>query len=234
MHSSAKQALVATIQQYFSIPPAEAELVLGELEPRVCKGGDWLFRQNEPADCLYLLARGRLQVWVNSADARDGAPKLLAEVEPGETVGEIGMLTGGVRSAGIRAVRNSLLLRMSSSAFDRLSRQRPELTRHIAGGIASRLRDRTAGTSPVRHRMRTVAFVPVDGGPQAEDLAVRLRESLRAQGETLVLTSRAMREFTSPCIVLNVSIECLGEAESNSSMRSARKGENQSTVRKGL
>ena len=32
MHSSARQALIATVQQYFSIPPAEAELVLGELD----------------------------------------------------------------------------------------------------------------------------------------------------------------------------------------------------------
>src|SRR5215218_5274284 len=115
MNAAARQTLVTAIEAYFSVPGAEAEIVLGELEPCICKGGDWLFRQNDPADCMYLLTRGRLQVWMNSADAREGSPRLVAEVGPGETVGEIGMLTGGTRSAGIRAVRNSLLLKMTSS-----------------------------------------------------------------------------------------------------------------------
>src|SRR4051794_15989867 len=144
MHSSARQALVAAVQQYFRVPVEEAGVLLNELEPTVCRGGEWLFRQNDAADCLFFLVRGRLQVWVDAIETHGALPKLLAEVEPGETVGEIGMLTGGPRSAGIRAVRNSLLLRMSSAAFDRLSRLRPELTRYIAGGIAGRLRDRTA------------------------------------------------------------------------------------------
>jgi len=58
MSSAARATLVTTIQQYVAIPSEEAELVLGELEPCVCRGGDWLFRQGDAADCLYLLARG--------------------------------------------------------------------------------------------------------------------------------------------------------------------------------
>ena len=109
---------------------------------------------------MYLLARGRLQAWVESGE---GGRRLIAEIGPGEIVGEIGMLAGGQRSAGIRAVRDSLLLRMDAAAFDQLGRQRPELIRHIAGGIAARLRDRTAGPAPAGREVRTIAMVPLDG-----------------------------------------------------------------------
>ncbi len=52
-----------------------------------------------------------MQVWLEQASAAEPGARLVAEVNPGETIGEIGMLTGGARSASIRAVRNSLLLR---------------------------------------------------------------------------------------------------------------------------
>ena len=137
MNSSAKRSLVAAVQQYFSLPQPEAETVLAELEPVVCRGGEWLFRQGDDADCMYLLARGRLQVWMAPADGRDGEDNLVAEVGPGEMIGEVGLLTGGQRSAGLRAVRSSLLLKMGSAAFDRLVQSNPALMRRVAGGIGS-------------------------------------------------------------------------------------------------
>ena len=198
MHSSARQSLVTAVQRYFSIPAEDAVTVVAELDPSVCRGGDWLFRQGDAADCLFLLARGRLQVWMEPIGPNEGGPRLVAEVEPGETVGEIGMLTGGRRSASIRAVRNSLLLKMSSSAFDRLARQRPELMRHVAGGIATRLRDRTAGAPSIRRTFKTVAVLPLDDGPSVQVLAERLRRALAPHGATLVLTSQSIRELNAP------------------------------------
>ena len=110
MQSAARATLFTALQQYFSIPREEAALVLDEFEPCVCRGGDWLFRQGDAADCLYLLARGRMQVWLNQAGG-DREERLVAEVNPGETIGEIGMLTGGARSASIRH-------RILSGAYD--------------------------------------------------------------------------------------------------------------------
>ena len=197
MHSAARATLLTALQQYFAIPREEAALVLDEFEPCVCRGGDWLFRQGDAADCLFLLARGRMQVWLNQA-AGDREERLVAEVNPGETIGEIGMLTGGARSASIRAVRNSLLLKLTSAAFDRLARQRPELTRHIAGSIAGRLRDRTAGVSHIRRTLKTIALLPLGPMAPAEALSQQLCEALRQFGSTFVLTSRTMREAGAP------------------------------------
>jgi predicted acylesterase/phospholipase RssA/CRP-like cAMP-binding protein len=200
MNSAARATLVTALQQYFSIPRVEAAVVLDEFEPCVCHGGDWLFRQGEAADCLYLLARGRMQVWLEQANGPEPRERLVAEINPGETIGEIGMLTGGARSASIRAVRNSLLLKMTSAAFDRLARQRPELTRHIAGGIAGRLRDRTAGVSHIRRKLKTIALLPLGSVAAVEAMAEALRTALQAFGSSCLLTPNFMRKAGAPAL----------------------------------
>jgi predicted acylesterase/phospholipase RssA len=189
-----QQSVLQAVQLGLAVPPDSAAEVAAELEAVTCRGGDWLFRQGDPADGLYLLVRGRLQVWIDTPESDNSSSRLVAEVSPGETVGEIGMLAGGMRSAGIRAMRDSLLLRMDTAAFDRLALRRPELTRQLAGGIATRLRDRTAGGPPPRRGVRTVALLPLDDGPAARDLAERLSLALARHGPVRMLTARGLTE----------------------------------------
>ncbi len=187
------------VRRHFAVPDQEAAtMILSVLEPCVCRGGAWLFRQGDEGDALYLVARGLLQTWIDSSEPGDGGQQMIAEIAPGEIVGEIGMLAGGQRSAGIRAVRDSLLLRMDTAAFDKLGRQRPELIRHIAGGIAARLRDRTSGPTPLRRLIRTIALVPLDGASTVDALVPRLLADLAAEGSTLLLTAARMRELGAP------------------------------------
>ena len=184
------------MRRHFAVPDQDAAtMILEALEPHVCRGGAWLFRQGDEGDALYLLARGLLQAWIETPD---GGRRLIAEIAPGEIVGEIGMLAGGRRSASIRAVRDSLLLRMDAAAFDQLGRQRPELIRHIAGSIAARLRDRTAGPGPATRLIRTVALLPLDGSGPVTAVATRLLAALAPEGPALMLTSARMRELGAP------------------------------------
>ena len=198
MHPSTRQSLEAAIVRSFAVPAADAPAVLDSLHPVVCRGGDWLFRQGEAGDSLYLLARGRLQVWIDTVDHGERREALIAEVGPGETVGEISLLTGDPRSASIRAVRDSLLLRMDAAAFDRLGRDRPQLIRQIAGGIASRLKERTNGSHGVRRTVRTVAVLPLDPGPVGEDITRRLAGALLPRGPVLTLSSARLAELGAP------------------------------------
>ncbi|MDH4022001.1 MAG: patatin-like phospholipase family protein [Gammaproteobacteria bacterium] len=213
--------LEEAVRRHFAVPDQDAAtMILGVLEPVVCKGGAWLFRQGDEGDALYLLARGLLQTWMDSSEPGDAPRRMIAEIAPGEIVGEIGMLAGGQRTAGIRAVRDSLLLRMDTAAFDKLGRQRPELIRHIAGGIAARLRDRTAGPAPLRRLVRTIALLPLDGASDVDTLVPRLIAELALDGSTLLLTPARMRELGAPGIASGPNqdispalIDWLGEQE---------------------
>jgi len=192
--TATRQSVLDAVRIGLAVSPESAADVAAELATVTCRGGEWLFRQGDPADGLYLLVRGRLQVWIDAPEADGSPPRLVAEVSPGETVGEIGLLSGGGRSAGIRATRDSLLLRMDAAAFDRLALRRPELTRQLAGGIATRLRDRTAGGPAVRRSLRTIALLPLDDGPSVRDLVERLSVALSARGPVRVLTALGLAE----------------------------------------
>jgi NTE family protein len=188
----ARESLQRAVQTALALTPEAAAAVGEEAEPVVFAGGEWLFRQGDPGDALYVLVRGRLQVWIDGAAADGRAARMVAEVGPGETVGEIGLLAGGTRSAGLRAARDSLLLRLDARAFDRLSQRQPELTRQLAGRIATRLRDRTAGISGSRRELRTIALLPLDPGSGARDIAARLAAALAARGPVDVLDAGSL------------------------------------------
>ena len=69
-------------------------------------GGQILFRENEAADSLYFVISGCLGVIVRDSTGPD---VLIARIEAGETVGEMGFLDGGVRSATVEALRDRIV-----------------------------------------------------------------------------------------------------------------------------
>jgi NTE family protein len=220
MQSSTRQSLLLAIESAFAVSPDHAATVLETLNPVTCRGGDWLFRQGDSGDCLYLLARGRLQVWISSEDHGQSHETLVAEVAPGETVGEISLLTGGPRSASLRAVRDSLLLKMDGAAFDRLGREEPQLVRQLAGSIAIRLRDRTDGRAGIHRDLKTIAILPLSGEAHARALAGTLAAGLASRGPVLALTSDRLAALGAPelpagadAAVSAAMTEWLGEQE---------------------
>ena len=85
-------------------------------------GGAPLFEQGEESDALYVLLYGRLAAVRISLD---GSKRTLGCVAPGECVGEIGLITGDVRSAGVFALRDCELLRLPRPAFEKLVAMHP-------------------------------------------------------------------------------------------------------------
>ena len=220
MQAAARQSLLLAVENAFAVSPDHAAVVLAALQPITCRGGDWLFRQGDEGDSLYLLARGRLQVWISSEDRGESHESLVAEVAPGETVGEISLLTGGPRSASLRAVRDSLLLKMDGAAFDRLGREQPQLVRQLAGGIAIRLRDRTGGSANIRRDLKTIAILPLSGTEHARALAGNFATGLAARGSVLTLTSDRLAALGAPELPIGADAavsagmtEWLGEQE---------------------
>jgi len=70
--------------------------------------GKQFITQGEKDPCVYILAAGRLEVFVS--DDKDGEIRLAA-VFPGEPVGEMGYFSNSIRSASVRTRETSQLLR---------------------------------------------------------------------------------------------------------------------------
>jgi CRP-like cAMP-binding protein len=92
-------------------------------------GGAALFEEGDRSDALYVVLRGRLSV------TRGDQPG--SEVGRGTVLGELGLLTAAPRSATVRAVRDSTLLRLSEAQLAAVADA--STYRTLARGLASRL-----------------------------------------------------------------------------------------------
>lgn len=80
----------------------------GFLPVREVLAGAIIYNQGDPGDSAYIIQRGRVEVF---AETREGM-RTLRVMGAGEVFGEIAILTGGTRTAGVRALDDVLLLRV--------------------------------------------------------------------------------------------------------------------------
>ncbi|HWA01204.1 MAG TPA: patatin-like phospholipase family protein [Caulobacterales bacterium] len=96
-----------------------------------------VMRAGEPADGVMFLVSGSLAAF-RPVDL--GGHKLLGYIRPGEPVGEMAMIAREPHSSSVFAMRDSELLRLSPSAFERLVRGHPRFMEQIARLMLSRAR----------------------------------------------------------------------------------------------
>jgi hypothetical protein len=94
-----------------------------------------IVRQGEPDDGMYLVLDGELRVRLMIG----GKETILATLGPGECFGEIALFDQGPRSADVVANKDSILLKITSEAFDKLRREAPELSAPILFAISKTL-----------------------------------------------------------------------------------------------
>lgn len=160
--------VLAECAVFQGIPRQRLEELTRTMDWTVLDRGEVLMRAGDPGDDLYVVAGGRLNVAVTGPD---GVETIVREIGRGTTVGEVALLTQSRRTATVRAVRDTLVGRLSQEAFERLMEEDPraalQLTRVVAGWLLP-------GSPPPRNSApSTVALVPAAGADRAE-IAARL------------------------------------------------------------
>ena len=112
--------------------------IAAELEYVYLSGGETLMREGEIGDALYVLLNGRLRI-VASRPGKD--ENVVNEIGPGETVGEMAILTGEPRSATVRTIRDCALVKFSKAAFDDLVEKYPKTMMQPARLIVLRFQE---------------------------------------------------------------------------------------------
>jgi NTE family protein len=157
------------------LDPAARRELQKELERVKILGGEMLFSEGEPADALYMLVSGSLGV---SVSASGGEQRRVARVFPPETIGEMALISHAPRSASVVALRDSVLLKLTRSAFDRLVERWPPAMLYLARLLADRLR--AANHPPVpTYAPTTFALVPVTEGADVRTVAAPLLAEMR-------------------------------------------------------
>lgn len=140
-------------------------------------GGARLKRDSENETALFLVVTGALGVMVEDAS---GQRRLIAQVPPGETVGEVSLFTEE-HSAELVALRDTELLRIGPEAFEALVARHPRVMIDMMRVMAKRLLESTR--APRDHlRPKTFAIVPLQEGLSSEPVAHRISATLVDMG----------------------------------------------------
>ena len=173
---------------------------LEQLETRLLQGGEWLFRKGDPGHSLYFLIRGRLRVWSGSGDPDSEDTRLLGEVVPGDSVGEVGLLSGKPRSAGIQAIRDSLLVRIDRTDFENLAEQHPALVIRLAANVGRILQEGATGSSAASRSLKTITLLPLHESGHVGHYCKQFSQALAEQGSMLALSADGLAALGAPVV----------------------------------
>ncbi|MHA6205734.1 patatin-like phospholipase family protein [Dyella soli] len=153
--------------------------LLPELQWFSLPGGRTLFHRGEPADALYLVASGSVGVF-------EAPTRRVRLVAAGDSLGEIGLVTGEGRQYTARALRDSQLLRLDRTAFEALVRRHPQAMLDVAKVAMGRLLERMRGEATAGVA-RTFALLPASPEVPARALAMQLAMELERLGSCTVI-----------------------------------------------
>jgi predicted acylesterase/phospholipase RssA/CRP-like cAMP-binding protein len=183
--------LLATSSFFGQLDDETRVFVREHLESQMVPGGSVLIHQGDTDDGLYLVALGRLRV---SMERDDGSTIVLAELGPGEVVGELALMTNEERSATVTALRDTYVLRLSTESYETLVREHPAALRQITSAVVSRLVGSLRSGLP-SSPVVTIAVVPLDEAPEIQQFAERLHASVqRLTGAAGQITAAATAE----------------------------------------
>ena len=132
-----RAATLAGLELFVPLTDLEREALARKLEDLPFVAHDIIARQGEPADSLFILARGHVAIVDDNTKAA-GARNRLATLEAPACFGEMGLLTGQARGATVIAEDEVLCYRLEKAAFDAILHRRPELVDALSQVVASR------------------------------------------------------------------------------------------------
>jgi CRP/FNR family cyclic AMP-dependent transcriptional regulator len=122
--------------ELFSTLPANYLIGIAEIaHDEIFYAGEELFKENESGESLYLICTGRISI---QHDGRE-----VAQLGPGECIGELALLDQLPRSATAMILEESRLLRINTQDFEDILINYPEIAKSLLKILARRLRETT-------------------------------------------------------------------------------------------
>lgn len=97
--------------------------------------GDLLFAQGDISNEIYILIQGKLVSYLETPNIGE---QIIGDISPMETVGELGALSGQLRSLNVRALTSAELIKIPSEYFIELCNKSPGLFLQISQTIIKR------------------------------------------------------------------------------------------------
>lgn len=132
-------AVLSRVALFKDIPPDGLARLALLCRHRTFSPGAVLMRQGEVSQCMYVIMGGHARV--ERAHRELVSPLVLADLGPGEVVGEMGLLDGEPRSATVIAVSELQVVELGATAVALTLLQFPEVAMGLLHIVSQRLRN---------------------------------------------------------------------------------------------
>jgi CRP/FNR family cyclic AMP-dependent transcriptional regulator len=106
-------------------------------DPRVVKKGEYLFREGEPSLAMYVIKSGKLGI----LKSKGNSEITLAELGPGDMLGEMAFFDQKPRSASARALADTAVIELPFKALNAQFKNFPEWSKAIMRTVNNHLRN---------------------------------------------------------------------------------------------
>ncbi len=130
--------LLARVPLLSGLEPSELERIAQVAIPRSFPKGARIFHEGDRSDACYVIRAGEVRV---TREHPDGRAIALATLGPGELVGELAMLDGGVRSASVETLSEVDLLAVAATDMKGLLERNAQITAKLVVALTKRLRE---------------------------------------------------------------------------------------------
>lgn len=137
-HGSERLSL-ADLELFHGLDREDLAALEGSISSYRFEAGEQILRAGDPAQLIFMVARGTVSVHVGAAADRG---RRIASIGPGQAFGEMALLDGGHRSADVWADTAVLAYGISVQELQRISVQRPQILMRVYGNIIRALSGR--------------------------------------------------------------------------------------------
>lgn len=128
--------LLARAPLFESLSESDVEAIANVTTTRSLKAREELFHKGDDGAQIYLVASGQLKVITTSSEGDD---LMFCVLDPGEVIGEVGLLADLPRTATVAAIAKSELLVVDRRDFRALLHNRPAVAVQLLSTLSRRL-----------------------------------------------------------------------------------------------
>jgi NTE family protein len=152
-----------------------------------------LYQQGDPSDSIDIVLTGNLTILFTTAT---GESKVVGMMGPGETIGELGALSGEPRATTVKATQHTILFKLPSDDFVELCHRYPAILFSLISPIVSRSQQIIQTLASEKFK-RHIVIIPANRDVVLKDFAPKLEEHVTDLNSLILLSDQTENLLTS-------------------------------------
>lgn len=185
--------ILRTSKIFSSLPPRVCRKIAPKFEKIELQQDEILYYQGDIADSIEIVLSGKLVALLTTMT---GETNIVGEIEPGETVGELGALSNQPRTTTVKAVKDSVVFKLPAEVFIELCHEYPAVLFAIINPILTRSHKIIQLFSTEKFK-KHVAIIPANADVSLTEFSQKIIEEFSGHGHLIILSDYEENTFDS-------------------------------------